>query len=160
MKARDLLPKGKISEETMQALEPVFQGEILYKQEQYGEAEARYLEGLGNFPPGSGGRFLVYNKLGILYEKTGSCAKAVEAYESAVREGASTPFTFQHLAHLHLDAGRLKEALRHCGLGIKALRTARTNFFTEVYFWLIFQKLKRTIKRRQSQTALPQNGQP
>jgi len=150
MNVRELLPKGKISEETMQALEPVFKGEILYKQGQYGEAETFYLEGLENFPPGSGGRFLIFNKLGILYEKMRSFPRAVEVYESAVREGTSTPFTFQRLAHLHLEAGRFKEALRHCDLGIKALKTARTNFFTEIYFWLIFQKLKRTIKRRHS----------
>jgi tetratricopeptide (TPR) repeat protein len=160
MNLRELLPKGKISEETMQALEPVFNGEILYKQEQYGEAEASYLAGLENFPPGSGGRFLIFNKLGILYEKVEKFARAMEVYESAVREGASTPFTFQRLAHLYLNAGRLPEALRHCNLGIKALKTARTNSFTEIYFWFIFQKLKRSIKRRQSQTSRPQNGQP
>jgi len=156
MNLRELLPKGKISEETMQALEPVFKGEILYKQERYGEAEASYLAGLENFPPGSGGRFLIYNKLGILYEKVGKFARAMEVYESAVREGTSTPFTFQRLAHLHLNAGSRKEALRHCGLGIKALKTAHTNFFQEIYFRFIFKKLKRTIKRRQSQCALPQ----
>lgn len=156
MNLRELLPKGKISEETMEALEPVFEGEILYKQERYGEAEARYLAGLENFPPGSGGRFLIYNKLGILYEKVEKFAKALEVYESAVREGTSTPFTFQRLAHLHLNAGRLQEALRHCNLGIKALKTAHTNFFQEIYFWFIFKKLKRTIKCRQSQPSRPQ----
>jgi tetratricopeptide (TPR) repeat protein len=150
MNLRELLPKGEISEETMQALEPVFKGEILYKQERYGEAEARYLAGLENFPPGSGGRFLIYNKLGILYEKVEKFPRAIEVYESAVREGTITPFTFQRLVHLHLDAGRLQEALRYCDLGIKALKPAHTNFFQEAYFWLIFRKLKRTIKRYQS----------
>ena len=153
MNLRELLPKGKVTEETMVALTPVFEGEILYKQERYLEAEASYLEGLENFPVGTGGRFLIYNKLGILYEKVEKFGQAREVYESAVQEGTSTPFTFQHLAILHLDAGNFEEARRHCDLGIKILKKAHTNFFQEVYFWLIFQKLKRTIKRRQSQTS-------
>jgi tetratricopeptide (TPR) repeat protein len=155
MNLRELLPQGKISEETMQALEPVFKGEIFFKQEQYGSAEASYLAGLENFPPRSGGRFLIFNKLGILYEKVGKLPRALEVYESAVREGTSTPFTFQRLAHLHLNAHRPREALRHCSLGIKALKTARTNFFQEIYFWFIFKKLQRTIKRRHPQASLP-----
>ena len=124
MNLRELLPKGKISEETMQALEPVFQGEILFKEERYEEAEAQYLAGLENFPPGSGGRFLVYNKLGILYEKMEKFARAKEVYGSAVQEGASTPFTFQRLAHLYLDGDRMEEARRFCDLGIKTAAAA------------------------------------
>ena len=150
MNLRELLPKGKISEETMQALEPVFQGEILFKKERYGEAEAKYLAGLDNFPPGSGGRFLIYNKLGILYEKVEKFARAKEVYGSAVQEGARTPFTFQRLAQLHLEGDRPEEARRYCDLGIKALKKANTNFFQEIYFWFIFRKLKRDIKRRGS----------
>lgn len=155
MNFRQLLPKGEVSPETMQALEPVFQGEILYKQGRYREAEAHYLIGLENYPPGSGGRFLVYNKLGILYEKLERFDQAIEVYESAVREGAITPFTYQHLSRLYLDTGKLQEALRYCDLGIKSLKQAHTNSFQEVYFWFIFQRLKRTIKRRQSQAPLP-----
>jgi tetratricopeptide (TPR) repeat protein len=157
MNVRELLPKGKISEETMEALQPVFWGEALYKKERYGEAESSYLTGLENFPPGSGGRFLIYNKLGILYEKVENFGRAKEVYESGVKEGTSTPFTFQRLARLHLDDGELQEGLCYCDLGIKALRKARTNLFTEVYFWFIFKKLKRDIKRQQSQAARTQN---
>lgn len=155
MNLRELLPKGKISEETMLALEPVFEGEILFKEERYGEAEAKYLAGLENFPPGSGGRFLIYNKLGILYEKVEKFARAKEVYASAVQEGAITPFTFQRLAQLHLDGGRLEEALRYCDLGIKALKKAHTNYFQEIYFWFIFKRLKRNIKRRDSLSSQP-----
>ena len=156
MNLRELLPKGKISEETMQALEPVFQGEILFKEERYEEAEAKYLAGLENFPPGSGGRFLVYNKLGILYEKMEKFARAKEVYGSAVQEGASTPFTFQRLAQLHLEGDRPEEARRYCDLGIKALKKANTNFFQEIYFWFIFKKLKRDIRRRESLSSQPE----
>jgi tetratricopeptide (TPR) repeat protein len=157
MELKELFRKEKVSVETLEALEPVFEGEVLYKEERYREAEARYLAGLKNFPPGTGGRFLVYNKLGILYEKLERFDQAMEVYERAVIEGTKTPFTFQHLALLHLEAGRFQEALRQCDLGIKAMKKARTNFFQEIYFWLIFQKLKRLIKRRQSQSSLPQN---
>jgi tetratricopeptide (TPR) repeat protein len=151
MNLRELLPKTKISEETMAALEPVFEGEILYKEGRYLEAEARYRAGLENFPVGTGGRFLIYNKLGILYEKLEKFSQAREVYEIAVKEGTSTPFTFQRLALLYLNARRFEEARRHCDLGIKVLKKAHTNFFQEMYFWLIFQKLKRSIKRCQSQ---------
>ena len=34
MSFRKLLPRGKISEETMQDLAPVFQGEMLYKKQE------------------------------------------------------------------------------------------------------------------------------
>jgi hypothetical protein len=56
MNLRELLPKGKVSEETMQALEPVFKGGILYK-EHYGEAES-CLAGRRIFHLGSGADLL------------------------------------------------------------------------------------------------------
>jgi tetratricopeptide (TPR) repeat protein len=147
MNLRKILPRGKISEEVMEALSPVFEGEILCKQERYAEAEARYLEALKDFPAGSGGRFLVYNKLGILYEKLDDPHRAIKTYEKGVKEGTITPFTFQRLALLHLNSGNFREAIDYCQKGLRSLKLAKTDFFQEVYFWFIFQKLKRKIKR-------------
>ena len=147
MNLRRLLPRGKISQEIFQSLNPVFEGEVLYKQERYAEAEARYLEALKDFPAGSGGRFLVYNKLGIVYEKLNDPRRAIEIYEKGAKEGAITPFTFQRLALLHLNSGNFREAIDYCQKGLRSLKLAKTDFFQEVYFWIIFQKLKRKIKR-------------
>lgn len=148
MNFRSLLPQGKISEETLQALSPVFEGEKLCEQGRYEEAETKYLEALKNFPPRSGGRFLVYNKLGIVYERLNRIERAIEVYEKGVKEGAPTPFTYQRLSYLLLNNSRFLEALSYCEKGLRCLKRANTNFAQEVYFWFIFQRLKRRIKSR------------
>lgn len=147
MNFHKLLQPGKVSEETFQVLNPIFEGEVLFKHERYEEAEAKYREALKDFPAGSGGRFLIYNKLGIVYEKMEKFSQAIAVYEKAVKEGSTTPFCYQHLAILCMDAGRLREAMNYCGEGRKCLKRARTTFFQEVYFWLIFFRIERKIKR-------------
>ena len=153
MSMRKLLPRAKIPQEVFESLNPVFEGEVLYKQERYAEAESRYLEALKDFPAGSGGRFLVYNKLGILYEKLDDPRRAIKTYEKAVKEGTITPFTYQRLAVLHFKSGNLREANGYCQKGLRSLKRSKTDFFQEVYFWFIFQKLKYKIKR-----SLPSSG--
>jgi tetratricopeptide (TPR) repeat protein len=147
MNFRQLLPHGKFSEETFKFLTPVIQGEALVKKERYGEAEAKYLEALRGFPKGSGGRFLVYNKLGILYEKLNQIDRAIKIYEKGVDEGSITPFLYQRLSCLHLDAGRLEKALDYCQRGIKSLKKSHTSFFQEIYFRFLFYRLNRRGKR-------------
>ncbi|HQN18285.1 MAG TPA: tetratricopeptide repeat protein [Syntrophobacteraceae bacterium] len=147
MNLSKLLQPGKVSEETFQILTPVFEGEVLCKQERYLEAEAKYLEALKDFPSGSGGRFLIYNKLGIVYEKMEQFEQAIAVYEKGAKEGSTTPFCYQDLACLCMDAGRLREAMRYCDQGRKCLKRARTTFFQEIYFWLIFFRIERKIKR-------------
>jgi len=148
MSWRDALPKFEISQEAMDALGPVLLGQRFFNQGQYQEAEACFRRGLDYYPAGSGGRFLIYNKLGILYEKTGDLERAVETYEKSVQEGALTPFTYHRLSCLHLEAGRLPQALTYAKRGIKALKKARTNVPQEIYFWFVFTRLKRRITRR------------
>ncbi len=72
----------------------------------------------------------------------------MESYEKSVKEGALTPFTYQRLCCLHLEAGRLPQALGSAQQGIKVLKKARTNLPQEIYFWFVFQRLKRKIIRR------------
>jgi len=148
MSWRDLIPKTTISQETMEALAPVFMGQRLFNRGQYLEAEAMYCQALKQFPPKSAGSVLIYNKLGILYEKMGDSRRASDHYEKGVKAGALTPFTYQRLCCLHLEAGRLPQALDCARQGIKVLKKARTNLPQEVYFWFIFQRLKRKIIRR------------
>jgi tetratricopeptide (TPR) repeat protein len=148
MSWRDLIPKTTISEETMEALGPVFMGQRLFNCGQYLEAEAMYFQALEQFPPKSAGRVLIYNKLGILYEKMGNPRRALDSYEKSVKEGALTPFTYQRLCCLHLEAGRLPKALDYAQQGIKVLKKAHTNIPQEVYFWVVFQRLKWRIIRR------------
>jgi tetratricopeptide (TPR) repeat protein len=149
MNFRELLPRGKISEETLQALTPVFEGERLCKEGRYEEAKTQYLEALDNFPPCSGGRFLVYNKLGILYERLNRIERAIEVYQKGVSEGTITPFTYQRLSYLLLNSNRLLEAMSYCEKGLGCLKRApHINLAQEIYFWLIFQRLKRKIKSR------------
>ena len=95
MSWRDLIPKTTISQETMEALGPVFMGQRLFNRGRYLEAEAMYCQALEHFPPKSAGRVLIYNKLGILYEKIGDSRRAMDSYEKGVKEGALTPFTYQ-----------------------------------------------------------------
>ena len=147
MNARELLPRGKISEETLQALNPVFEGEQLSKEGRYQEAETKHLEALNNFPPRSPGRFLVYNKLGIVYERLNRIERAIEVYEKAVSEGAITPFTYQRLGYLLLKNNRFLEAMSYCEKGLNSLkRSPHINLAQEIYFWFLFQNLKRKIK--------------
>ena len=148
MSWRDLIPKTAISQETMEALGPVFAGQRLFNCGQYPEAEAMYFKALEQFPPKSAGSVLIYNKLGILYEKMGNARRALECYEKGVKAGALTPFTYQRLCCLYLEANRLPQALGCARQGIKILKKARTNIPQEIYFWFIFQRLKRKIIRR------------
>ena len=131
----------------MEALGPVFIGQKLFNRGQYPEAEAMYCRALEQFPPKSAGSVLIYNKLGILYEKMGDSRRALDSYEKGVKGGALTPFTYQRLCCLYLEAGRLPQALGCARQGIKALKKARTNIPQEIYFWFIFQRLKRKIIR-------------
>lgn len=148
MSLRELLPRKTVSQESVEILSPVFQGEVLFKQNRLEQAAAKYREALKNFPPQSGGRILVYNKLGIVYEKLGNIHQAIEIYEICVGEGSITPFTYQRLACLYLDVGNLKKALNCCRRGIGCLKHANTDFFQEIYFWFIFQNIKRKIKHK------------
>jgi tetratricopeptide (TPR) repeat protein len=147
MGLQDLLPKSTVSEETMEALQPVMEGQRLFNQGRYSEAEAAYCRALENFPPKSAGCVLVYNKMGILYEKMGDPRRAADSYNQSVKEGALTPFTYLRLSGLHLEAGRLPQAMDSAQQGIKVLKKARTNVPQEIYFWFLFQRLKRKITR-------------
>jgi len=147
MDFRQLVPQGKYSEETFKTLSPVLQGEVLVKVERYAEAEAKYLEALRGFPKSSGGRFLVYNKLGVLYERMNQIDLAIKIYEKGVEEGSVTPFSYQRLSCLHLDAGQPGKALEYCRRGIKSLKKANTNLFQEIYFRFLFYNLERRGKR-------------
>ena len=124
MSWRDLLPKTTISSETMEALNPVLEGQALFNRGQYLEAAAMYNQALDQFPPKSAGRVLIFNKLGILYEKMGDSRRALDSYEKSVKEGALTPFTYQRLCCLHLEASRLPQALSCAEQGIKVLKKA------------------------------------
>lgn len=132
----------------MEALNPVVEGQALFNRGQYHEAAAIYGQALERFPAKSAGRVLIYNKLGILYEKVGDSRQALESYEKGVKEGALTPFTYQRLCCLHLEAGRLPQALDHAQQGLKILKKAHTTVPQEIYFWFVFQRLKRRIMRR------------
>jgi len=147
MDFRQLVPQGKFSEETFKTLSPVFEGEALVKEGRYEEAETKYLEALRSFLKGSGGRFLVYNKLGVLYERLNQIDRAIKIYEKGVEEGSVTPFSYQRLSCLHLDAGQPGKALEYCRRGIKSLKKANTNLFQEIYFRFLFYNLERRGKR-------------
>jgi len=147
MSLRQLLPTGKISEETLRDLSPVFEGERLRQEGRYAEAEERYKDGLAIFPKCSGGRFLIYSKLGVLYESMKEPARAEEVYALAVDEGSVAPFPYLRLAHLTLGAGRCREALDYCNKGLASLKLARTNFFEEIYFWAALRKARRRARR-------------
>ncbi len=149
------MPKTEIPPEIMEALNPVIEGQALFIRGQYLEAEAMYTRALDQFPPKSGGRVLIYNKLGILYEKMGDFHRAMDSYERSVKEGALTPVTYQRLSYLHLEAGRLPQALGCAQQGIKVLKKARTNIPQEIYFWFVFQRLKWKIKRRRPLPSEP-----
>ena len=147
MNLRTLLPRGKIPEEAMDSLNLVFEGELLMKTKHYAEAVSKYQQALENFPTRSAGRFLVYNKLGIAYEKLENRSRAIEVFKKCVAEGSITPFTYHRLAELHLGLGKLKESYTYCKSGIKSLKPAKTDFFQELYFHFIFRKIIWKIKR-------------
>jgi len=147
MNFRQLLPQGKISEETFKTLGPIFEGEALVKEERYAEAETNYGEALKSFPKGSGGRCWIYNTLGVIYERLNQIDRAIKIYEKGAAEGSTTPFSYQRLGCLHLDAGRPEKALEYCRKGIKSLKRSRTDFFQEIYFRFLFYKLERRGKR-------------
>ncbi len=148
MSWHDLIPKASISQETIEALGPVIEGQRLFNQAHYRDAENVYFKALEHYPPRSAGRVLIYNKLGILYEKIGDLRRALESYEKGVRQGALTPFTYQRMCCLHLDAGRFSQALNCARQGMQVLKEARTNMPQEIYFWFVFQKLKHKVVRR------------
>jgi tetratricopeptide (TPR) repeat protein len=150
MGLRDLIPKTTVTPEAMEALGPVLMGQRLFNQGRYPEAETMYRQALDNFPPKSAGRVLIHNKMGILYEKTGNLGQAIESYETGVKEGALTPFTYVRLSRLHLEANRPSRALDYTRRGVAALKKARTNLPQEIYFLFIFQYIKRCIRRRLS----------
>jgi tetratricopeptide (TPR) repeat protein len=147
MSLRRLLPQGKIPEEIMGDLNLVFEGEMLMKKERYAAAAFKYQQALENFPTRSAGRFLIYNKLGIAYEKLENCSRAIEVYGKCVAEGSITPFTYHRLADLHFGLGKLKESYEYCKSGIKSLKPAKTDLFQELYFHFIFRKIIWKIKR-------------
>jgi len=146
MSFRNLLPRGEISEETMQDLAPVFQGEMLYKEKRYAQAVTKYKQALQNFPVGSGGRFMIYNKLGIVYEKLGQSDQAIAIFELGVKEGSITPFTYERLASLYIDTGNHKKAVDYCNKGLRCLKSAKANLFQEIYFHIILRNLRRKAK--------------
>lgn len=154
MDLRKVLPRGKISQEAMQALAPVFEGEVLVKEERYDQAVAKYRQALDNFPAHSSGRFLIYNKLGIAYEKLEDYSRAIEVYQKCVDEGSITPFTYHRLASLHFELGKLIPAFEYGKRGIASLKPAKTDFFQELYFHFIFRKLLWKIKRRMKSITL------
>ena len=147
MTLRKLLPRGKLPEDIMHDLAPVFEGERLHKQERYGQAVIRYKQALQNFPVGSGGRFMIYNKIGIVYEKLGQSDQAIAIYRQGADEGTITPFTYQRLAFLYLDSGKPQKAVEYCNKGLKCLKPAKTNLFQEIYFQILLRNLKRKAKR-------------
>jgi tetratricopeptide (TPR) repeat protein len=154
MDLRKVLPRGKISQEAMQALAPVFEGEVLVKEERYDQAVAKYRQALDNFPARSSGRFMIYNKLGIAYEKLEDYSRAIEVYKKCVDEGSITPFTYHRLASLHFELGKLILAFEYAKSGIASLKPAKTDFFQELYFHFIFRKLLWKIKRRMKSITL------
>jgi tetratricopeptide (TPR) repeat protein len=154
MDLRKVLPRGKISQEAMQALAPVFEGEVLVKEERYDQAVAKYRQALDNFPARSSGRFMIYNKLGIAYEKLEDYGRAIEVYKKCVDEGSITPFTYHRLASLHFELGKLIPAFEYGKKGIASLKPAKTDFFQELYFHFIFRKLLWKIRRRMKSITL------
>lgn len=147
MDLKKLLPQGKFSEEAFKALTPIFEAENFFRDQEYEQAETKYLEALKAFPERSGGRFLVYNKLGIVYERLKLYDRAIETYEKCVTEGSVTPFTYQRLASLNMDSGKYRKAMDYCEKGIKQLKLAKTTVPQEFYFWIIFKNMKRKSRR-------------
>jgi tetratricopeptide (TPR) repeat protein len=154
MDLKKVLPRGKISQDAMRALAPVFEGEVLVKEERYDQAVAKYRQALENFPARSSGRFMIYNKLGIAYEKLEDYGRAIEVYKKCVDEGSITPFTYHRLASLHFELGKLIPAFEYGKSGIASLKPAKTDFFQELYFHFIFRKLLWKIRRRMKSITL------
>ncbi len=148
MSLKNLLPKGEISKEVIQDLAQVFEGERLCKEQRYGQAAKKYQQALESFPVGSSGRFMIYNKLGIVFEKLDQPDQAIAIYEQGREEGSITPFTYERLAKLYLDSDKHTKAIDCCNQGLKSLKLAKIDFFQELYFKIILLKLKRKAKRR------------
>jgi len=142
MNLRRLLPSGEIPKEILRDLSSVFEGERLFKEQNYAQAVIKYKQAIKHFPVGSGGRFMIYNKLGITYEKQGQSDRAIAIYERGAKEGTTTPFTYQRLAILYLSYSNHKKAAGYCNKGLKCLKDAKTNFFQEMYFQIILRKLR------------------
>jgi len=142
MNLRRLLPSGEIPKEILRDLSSVFEGERLFKEQNYAQAVIKYKQALQHFSVGSGGRFMIYNKLGITYEKQGRSDRAIAIYERGAKEGTTTPFTYQRLAILYLNQNNHKKASVYCNKGLKCLKAAKTNFFQEIYFQIILRKLR------------------
>jgi tetratricopeptide (TPR) repeat protein len=156
MNLRHLITRKGVSKETFETLSPVFEGEVLFKNQRYEQAIEKYRQALNEFPLRSGGRFLVYNKIALAFEKLEKTDRAIEFYEKGVKEGTITPFTYQRLACLYLDSGKLKKSFDYCRKGIESFKRSKTDFFQEVYFWFIFQNIKRKIKQRMKKlTVVP-----
>ena len=152
MSFRKLLPQKTVSKETLEILSPVFEGEILFKHQRFEESVEKYREALESFLPKSSGRFLIYNKLGIVYERLERYSQAIGIYEKCVSEGSITPFTYQRLAQLYLDRRNFGRASEFVRQGIRCLKNAKTDLFQEIYFWFIFQRLKLRIKHLQKKS--------
>ena len=90
---------------------------------------------------------MIYNKIGIVYEKLGQYDQAIAIYQQGVKEGTITPFTYQRLAFLHLDSGRPEKTVSYCIKGLKCLKPAKTNLFQEIYFQIILRNLRWKAKR-------------
>ncbi len=148
MSLRKLLPQGEVTKETIQDLASVFEGERLHKEHRYEQAAIKYKQALEDFPEGSGGRFMIYNKLGIVYEKLDQAEQAIATYEQGATEGSITPFTYERLASLYLAGGHHKKALDSCNQGLKSLKLAKVDFFQEIYFQMILRNLRRKARRR------------
>jgi tetratricopeptide (TPR) repeat protein len=142
MSLKNILPKGEISKEMIQDLAPVFEGEQLHKKQEYGAAVKKYQQALGSFPVGSSGRFMIYNKLGIVFEKLNQLDQAIAIYKQCAEEGSITPFTYERLARLHLEIGKHGTAVDYCNKGLKSLKLAKTDLFQEIYFQIRLRIIK------------------
>lgn len=148
MSLKKLLPRGEVTKETIQNLSSVFEGERFRTEHRYAEAADKYKQALQDFPEGSSGRFMVYNKLGIVYEKLEQAEQAIAIYKQGATEGSITPFTYQRLACLYLDRGHHQKAVDSCTQGLKCLKLAKVDFFQELYFQISLRNLRRKAKRR------------
>ena len=89
---------------------------------------------------------MIYNKLGIVYEKFGQSDQAIAIYKLGVKEGSITPFTYERLANLYIDKGNHKKAVDYCNKGLRCLKPAKANLFQEIYFHIILRNLRRKAK--------------
>lgn len=159
MSLKNLLPQGEVSKETLQNLSIVFEGERLHKEHRYTQAVVKYKQALQNFPVGSSGRFMVYNKLGIVYEKLEQADFAIAIYKQGAKENSITPFTYERLASLYLDRGHHEKAIDSCNQGLKCMKLGKVDFFQELYFQIILRNLLRKAKRRSQEIDQKPNSE-